>query len=116
MDYPDPEDLKGLIDSFTEENSFRDIPVRFRSLHPVRRSFRILWRFARLSPFPDLNLPMSFLAMTSYLMANGYPMPTPFPGDREMLCKVISGPPPSRLVQLESRLLERVEGQQSDQA
>ena len=116
VNYPDPEELEGHVDSFNDENSFRDISVRFRSFHPVRRSFRILWRFARLSPFPDLNLPMSFLAMTSYLLANGYPLLTPLSGDRELLSKVISGPPPLRMVQMESRLLERVEGQQCDQA
>ncbi len=114
--YPDPGELEAQVDSFNEENSFRDIPVRFGSFHPVRRSFRILWRFARLSPFPDLNLPMSFLAMTSYLLANGYPLLTPSTGDRELLSRVISGPPPLRMVQLESRLLERVEGQQCDQS
>ncbi len=114
--YPDPGELEAHVDSFNEENSFRDIPVRFSSFHPVRRSFRILWRFARLSPFPDLNLAMSFLAMSSYLLANGYPLLTPMSGDRVLLSRVISGPPPLRLVQLESRLLERVEGQQCDQS
>ena len=110
MNYPQPKQLKGLLDSFTEANSYLDIRARFLSLHPVRRSFRILWRFARMAPFPDFNIPMAFLAMNAYLIAKGYPLMTPEAGDRHMFAKVISGPPPLRLVQYESRLLRQVEG------
>ncbi len=109
VNYPEPAQLKSLLDSFTQAKSFRDVPGRFLSLHPVRQSFRILWRFARLCPFPDFNIPMSFVAMNAYLLAKGYPLVTPLAEDRELFAKVISGPPPLRLVQLESRLLQRVE-------
>lgn len=107
--YPEAEQLKGLLDSFTEDKCYRDIPARFRSLHPVRQSFRLLWRFARLAPLPDFNIPMAFVGMNSYLMSKGYPLMTPEAEDREFLAKVISGPPPRRLTQWESRLLRRVE-------
>ncbi len=110
VSYPQPKRLKGLLDSFTEANSYLDIPARFLSLHPVRRSFRILWRFARMAPFPDFNLLMSFLGMNAYLIANGYPLMASMAGDRELFAKVIAGPPPLRLVQCESRLLRQVEG------
>lgn len=107
--YPEADQLRGLLDSFTEEGCYRDIPARFRSLHPVRQSFRLMWRFARLAPFPDFNIPMAFVGMNAFLMSKGYPLMTAENQDRELLAKVISGPPPRRLTQFESRLLRRIE-------
>ena len=74
-------------------------------MHPVRQSFRVLWRFARLAPFPDFNLVMAFVAMNAHLLAQGYPMVRPLAGDRELLVHLVSGPPPLRHGTFESRLL-----------
>jgi hypothetical protein len=49
---------------------------------------------------------IAFMVMNAYLMAKGYPAVTPMPGDREMLGKVLAGPPPTRLLLFEARLAE----------
>ncbi len=106
--YPEAAELRRLLDQFDTAHSFRDFPLVFGRLHPVRRAFRVMWRFARIAPFPDLNLLMAFLAMDAYLLAHGYPLLLPIAGDRELLTHVVSGPPPVRVQPLERRLLEMV--------
>ena len=66
----------------------------------------MLWRLARIAPFPDFNVLMAFLAMNTFLVAKGYPALTPMPGDREVLNKLLSGPPPTRMPMFEARLAE----------
>lgn len=104
--YPAAQDVPDLLDRFDEASSYRDLPLRFLGLHPVRQSFRLLWRLARIAPFPDFNLLVAFLVMNVYLMVKGYPAITPMPGDRELLGRVLSGPPPQRLTTFEARLAE----------
>jgi hypothetical protein len=111
--YPEPAELRPALDRFEPAHHYRDLPQIFDRLHPVRRAFRVLWRFARLAPFPDLNLMFAFLAMDSYLLAHGYPLVVPQPGDRELLVHLIGGPPPVRVQPFERRMLEAVAGAQA---
>jgi hypothetical protein len=104
--YPGPSDVRGLLDTFDIGHRYRDQPVLFDRLHPVRRALRILWRIARIAPFPDFNLPMAVVAMNAALMVDGYPAWTPQPGDRELLTRLVAGPPPQRVVRIERALLE----------
>jgi hypothetical protein len=104
--YPGPGEVRFLLDSFDVPHHYRDVPPLFDRLHPVRRSFRVLWRFARIAPFPDFNLLMATLAMNSYLLSEGYPMLWPRPGDRELITRLVSGPPPGKVPAFERRLLE----------
>jgi hypothetical protein len=106
VSYPIATDVPGLLGSFDEASCFRDVPARFATLHPVRQSFRVLWRMARIAPFPDFNMLIAFLVMNAYLLSKGYPSITPMPGDRELLTKVLSGPAPARLLMFEARLAE----------
>ena len=41
----------------------RNKSALFDELHPVRQAPRLMWRFARIAPFPDFNLVMSFVLM-----------------------------------------------------
>ncbi len=109
VNYPLAADLPDLLESFGVENRYRDIAAIFDNLHPVRQSFRVLWRFSRISPFPDLNLPMAFIAMNAFQVARGYPMTVPQSSDRSMLTRLVTGPPPKRIVQFELRMVERLE-------
>jgi hypothetical protein len=104
--YPDASDIPVLLGSFDEASCYRDVPARFLALHPVRQALRVMWRLARIAPFPDFNVLIAFMVMNAYLMAKGYPAVTPMPGDREMLGKVLAGPPPTRLLLFEARLAE----------
>lgn len=106
--YPAAEEVRGLLDTFHPDYRFRDLPVAFDRLHPVRRAFRILWRFARIAPFPDFNLVMAFIAMNASLLANGYPLVFPEAHDREVLTHLVSGPVPQRFSAFEARLLQVV--------
>jgi len=74
----------------------------------VRQAVRVLWRFARIAPFPDFNTVMGFMLMDAYLLAKGYPMVAPSAEDRGLLNQLLAGPPPRRVVQFESRLLKLV--------
>jgi hypothetical protein len=81
------------------------------SHHPVRQGFRLMWRFARIAPFPDFNLVMAWLALNAWLQAKGYPLLAADPGDQALLTRLVSGPPPTKIVQLEARLLAAVDEQ-----
>jgi hypothetical protein len=107
--YPPAGEVRALLDTFDAAHAFRDFPSLFESLHPVRQSFRILWRFARIAPFPDFNLLMGLVAMNAWLLARGYPIISPDRGDRSMLGRLLAGPPPKRIVRFEARLLAAVE-------
>ena len=110
VSYPQPSLLRGLLDTFDQPHRYRDVPVLFDSLHPVRRGFRMLWRFARVAPFPDMNLLMATVGMSAYLAAEGYPLFCPRRTDRELITHLVSGPPPRKSPLLEKRLLEQVVG------
>lgn len=103
--YPAPEQLRFLLDTFDADRCYRDVPLVFQSLHPVRQGFRILWRFARIAPFPDFNAILAWLGMNAWLQAKGFPLLAPEPGDQLMVSRLLGGPPPTKLVQLEARIL-----------
>ncbi len=108
--YPDPDQVAERLDEFVAENRYGETREEWEGLHPVRRSFRILWRFARIAPFPDLNLILAFVAMNQHLLATGYPLVVPEASDRAMLTRLVANPkPPWRVVQFESRLLQALE-------
>ncbi len=109
LGYPSPRELRSILASFTPENSFRDMPAIFDAMHPVRQACRVMWRYARISPHPDLNLVMAMVALNSCLRASGYPLLMPEPEDRKSLLRLIPGPPPQRIIQFELRLLRQVE-------
>lgn len=109
VNYPAPEQLNGLLDTFDAERCYRDVPMVFRALHPVRQGFRLLWRFARIAPFPDFNVVVGWLGMNAWLQAKGYPLLPPEIGDQELLTRLISGPPPTKVLQFEARLLRALE-------
>lgn len=106
--HPRPTELQRSLDRFDLPHRYGDPAGLFDRLHPLRQGFRILWRFARMAPFPDLNVPMGWLCMCSWLLARGYPMLCPHSGDRERLVRFVAGPPPVRVVQWEARLLDTV--------
>ncbi|MFT4512880.1 MAG: hypothetical protein ACI91B_001580 [Planctomycetota bacterium] len=103
--YPAPEELRFLIDSFDNKRCYRDAPIVFNGMHPVRQGFRLMWRFARLAPFPDFNTVIAWLGMNAWLQAKGYPLLAAEQGDQQFLAKLLSGPPPTKIVQYEARLL-----------
>jgi len=109
LSYPSPREIRPLLDTFTPENHFRDMPLIFDALHPVRQACRVMWRYARISPHPDLNLVMALVALNACLRASGYPFLMPDEGDRQRLSRLIPGPPPPRIMQFEIRLLHQVE-------
>lgn len=105
LTYPRPDSLRGLLDSFTWANRYREVPDAWDREHPVRQGFRVAWRFARIAPLPDFNLMFSFVAMNAFHLASGYPLVVPEPSDKAMLERVVRGGVPYRIVQFESRLL-----------
>jgi hypothetical protein len=107
--YPDSDKLPAILDSFNRDNAYMDHSVRFDNLHPVRQSFRMMWHFARIAPFPDFNITMSWVAMNLYLLHCGYPMFTPVREDRERLHRMLTGPVPLRILSFETRLLDSLE-------
>lgn len=109
VSYPQPDELRFVLDQFDLAHCYRDQRLAFAPLHPVRQGFRILWRFARIAPFPDFNLVMSWLALNAWLQWHGYPLLAPEGGDQALLSRLVGGPPPGKIVQLEARLLELVE-------
>jgi hypothetical protein len=112
LNYPPPAQLHSLVDSFDAEHRFRDAPGIFDAMHPVRQGLRILWRFARIAPFPDMNVVMAWLAMNSWLQVKGYPLLPSVPGDQVLIGRIVTGPPPTKLSTLESRLLGVLTGPQ----
>ena len=101
-------ELPGILDTFDYAHRYRDFAPLFDSLHPLRQGFRVLWRFARVAPFPDFNQVMAWLAMCGWLLAKGYPLLVPEAADRDLVKKLVTGPPPTRVVQWEARLLETI--------
>ena len=79
VDYPKGERVEAELRGFRRDNCYADHPHRFENLHPVRQAFRVLWKFARIAPFPDFNLTMSWVAMNLFLLGSGYPMIIPDP-------------------------------------
>ncbi|MGE3171693.1 MAG: hypothetical protein AB7O97_03645 [Planctomycetota bacterium] len=108
--HPRPTELTAVLDRFDYGHRYRDQPAMFDRLHPLRQGFRVMWRFARIAPFPDLNVPMAWLAMCSWLLARGYPMLMPEAADREAMPRFASAPAPTRVVQWEARLLKAIAG------
>ena len=105
--HPPHHELRSLLDSFDAKHCYRDVPAVFQGLHPVRQAFRILWRFARIAPFPDFNTVVAWLGMNAWLLAKGFPLLPAERGDQELLARLLGGPPPTRIVQFEARLLEQ---------
>lgn len=103
--YPRPTELPHIMATFDAAHRYRDLPILFDRLHPVRQAFRVLWRLCRIAPFADLNLVLGWVAMNAWLLARGYPLLTPEAKDRELIQRMVAGPPPVRVVQWESRLL-----------
>ncbi len=110
VQYPAPEQLSSVLDTFDADRCFRDVPLLFRSLHPVRQGFRLLWRFARIAPFPDFNVVVAWLGMNAWLQCKGFPLLAPAPTDQQLLAKLLSGAPPTKLVAFEARLLDALAG------
>ena len=109
VNYPSPEQLRFLVDAFDCKRCYRDAPIAFHGLHPVRQGFRLMWRFARIAPFPDFNVVIAWLGMNAWLQSKGLPLLRSVPGDQQMLAKLLSGPPPKKIVQFEARLLSAFE-------
>lgn len=107
--YPDPAELPTLVDTFHLGTSFRDFPAAFQRLHPVRQGIRMMWRFARISPFPDFNKLLAWMAFCGWLLAKGYPLLTPDERDRKLIDHLVAGPPPSKHSALELRLFQQTE-------
>lgn len=105
VNYPGSDELRFLLDTLDAPHHYRDQPMLWNALHPVRQGFRLCWRFARIAPFPDFNLVMAWLLLNAWLLAKGYPLLPADRSDQAMLTRLISGPPPSRMVPLEARLL-----------
>ena len=110
VNYPSPDQLPYLLDTFDLAHHFRDQPQLFGAHHPVRQGFRIMWRFARIAPFPDFNLLIGWMLMVGWLQTKGYPLLVPEAPDQVMLARLLGGPPPKRIVQFEKRLLSAVSG------
>jgi hypothetical protein len=109
VNYPDPEQLRFLVDSFDCKRCYRDAPVAFNGMHPVRQGFRLFWRFARIAPFPDFNVVIAWLGMNAWLQAKGLPLLRSDDGDQQLATRLLSGPPPTRVPMLEARLLAAFE-------
>lgn len=109
VDYPTPEQLRFLVDSFDSKRCYRDAPVVFNGMHPVRQGFRLFWRFARIAPFPDFNVVVAWLGMNAWLQSKGMPLLRAERGDHKMVCELLTGPPPRKLPEFEARLLAAFE-------
>jgi hypothetical protein len=108
VNYPKPEELRYLLDTFDAPHRYRDQPRIFDPLHPVRQGFRLLWRFARIAPFPDFNLVIAWLGMNAWLQTKGYPLLCADGADQPFVSRLLGGPPPTKIVQFEARLLTTV--------
>jgi hypothetical protein len=103
--YPAPEQLRAVLDTFDLQRCYRDVPLVFHGLHPVRQGFRLMWRFARVAPFPDFNVVLAWLGMNAWLQAKGFPLLRSEQGDQALLSRVLTGPPPTKMPPFEARLL-----------
>jgi len=108
VNYPASDELRYLLDTFDSARHFRDQPGAFLREHPVRQGFRLMWRFARIAPFPDFNLVIAWLAMNAWLQTKGYPLLAADQGDQGLMARLVGGPPPTKIVQFEGRLLEAI--------
>ncbi|MBK8976301.1 MAG: Fic family protein [Planctomycetes bacterium] len=106
--YPPPDAVGDHLDAFHVANGYGDAPERFARSHPVLRAARIAWRFARIAPFPDLNLPMAMLAASTSLMLAGYPPLVVGLDDRPRLERFVRGRLPQRARLFAELLLETV--------
>ncbi len=105
LTYPGPEQLPSLLDTFDAARCYRDVPLVWHGMHPVRQGFRLLWRFARIAPFPDFNTLVAWLGMNTWLQAKGFPLLHPDRLDQQLLARLLSGPPPTKVMQFEGRML-----------
>lgn len=110
VNYPAAEQLASVLDTFDLDRCYRDVPSLFHSLHPVRQGFRLLWRFARIAPFPDFNAIVAWLGMNAWLQGKGFPLLPPEPGDQHLVVRMLGGPPPTKFVQFEARVLAALDG------
>jgi hypothetical protein len=106
--HPPPDQLRFLVDRFDLNNCYRDVAPAFHALHPVRQGFRLLWRFLRIAPFSDFNAIIAWIGMNAWLQTKGYPLLNAHDEDRQFLARLANGPPPTKILQLESRLLAAV--------
>ena len=106
--YPGPDELSSLVDSFHHGQHFGDRQDVFESLHPVRQGIRVMWRFARMAPFPDLNLAFAVVAFGAWLRGHGYPLYVAQHDDRTRIERLVRGNAPMRAVPIEVRLLDAV--------
>ena len=109
LDYPAPEELRLLIDAFDSKRCYRDAPIVFNGMHPVRQGFRLLWRFARIAPFPDFNIVIAWMGMNAWLQCKGLPLLRAEPDDAKLIATLLSGPPPLKIYEFEARLLTSFE-------
>jgi hypothetical protein len=109
LEYPDPDELPGLLERFCFPQHYGDT-ADFERLHPVRQAERLMWHFGRIAPFPDFNLLMGFILMNTYLLGRGYPMVMPRAEDGGLLAQLVAGPKPHRVIQFESRLVDQLGG------
>ncbi len=105
VDYPPPEDLRLLVDGFDSKRCYRDAPIVFNGMHPVRQGFRLLWRFARIAPFPDFNVVVAWLGLNAWLQCKGLPLLRAEAADQHLVTTLLTGPPPLKIPALEDRLL-----------
>lgn len=105
VDYPTSTELRLLVDSFDSKRCYRDAPIVFNGMHPVRQGFRLFWRFARIAPFPDFNVVIAWLGMNAWLQCKGLPLLRAEHGDQKLVGELLSGPPPRKLPEFEARLL-----------
>ncbi len=48
---------------------------------------------------------IAWLGMNAWLQAKGFPLLPPEPGDQHLVARMLGGPPPTKFVQLEARVL-----------
>src|SRR5262249_20117089 len=91
-----PAELTPVLDSFDYARRYRDYAPLFDSLHPLRQGFRVLWRFARLAPFPGFNGVVPWLGVWGWAPAQGQPPLGAPAAARALLQHTTSRPPPPR--------------------
>ncbi|MEM7205245.1 MAG: hypothetical protein AAF628_33630 [Planctomycetota bacterium] len=106
--YPPADGITDLLDHFRVAENF-GLGAGFANGHPVRQAVQVFWRFARIAPFPDLNVVMAFVMLNGFLLGRGYPRITPLAEDRALLVRAVLGRRPQRLVQFETRLVAQFE-------